>query len=77
VMASKGKEVVIANPSLKRLQKGTKGPSSSASKKAKYAPENWIDEGRLVLEFSTIRDKVPDLEFGYIFVELEECNLTL
>ncbi|MCD9641645.1 hypothetical protein HAX54_027960, partial [Datura stramonium] len=32
VMEPKGKEVVIANPSLKRLQKGTKVDSSSAAK---------------------------------------------
>ncbi|MCD7469579.1 hypothetical protein HAX54_008692, partial [Datura stramonium] len=74
-MASKGKEVVIANPSLKRLLKGTKGASTSKAsparwfgekfvepqgltwfstqKEAKYAPENWIDEGRLAV----IKDK--------------------
>ncbi|MCD7464481.1 hypothetical protein HAX54_052830, partial [Datura stramonium] len=31
-MESKGKEVVTANPSFKRFQKGTKGASSSAVK---------------------------------------------
>ncbi|MCD7470895.1 hypothetical protein HAX54_011097 [Datura stramonium] len=46
-------------------------------KKVKYAPENWIDEGRLKLEFSTIRDKVRELGLGYIFAESEECNLNL
>ncbi|MCD7472918.1 hypothetical protein HAX54_014349, partial [Datura stramonium] len=81
-MASKEKEVVIANPSLKSLRKGPKGSSSSAAKagparifgakvvephgltwfntkkEANYAPENWIDEGYLVLQFPTIRDKI-------------------
>ncbi|MCD9644700.1 hypothetical protein HAX54_033114, partial [Datura stramonium] len=31
-MASKGKEVVVVEPSLKRTRKGKKGASSSASK---------------------------------------------
>ncbi|MCD9639028.1 hypothetical protein HAX54_023273, partial [Datura stramonium] len=44
---------------------------------AKYVLENWINEGRLALEFPAIRDKVRELGLGYIFVELEECNLTL
>ncbi|MCD9640822.1 hypothetical protein HAX54_026482, partial [Datura stramonium] len=88
-MASKEKEVVIAQPSLKRLQNGPKGASSSAAKagparrfgakakEAKYAPENWIYEGRLAFEFPTIQDKLHVLGVGYIFAELEECNLTL
>ncbi|MCD7467109.1 hypothetical protein HAX54_004367, partial [Datura stramonium] len=46
-------------------------------KEVKYAPENWIDEGCLTLEFPTIRDKVHQLGLGYIFAKLEECNLIL
>ncbi|MCE3215660.1 hypothetical protein HAX54_003145, partial [Datura stramonium] len=49
----------------------------NTQKEAKYAPENRIDEGILSLEFPTIRDKVRKLGLGYIFVESEECNLTL
>ncbi|MCD9638403.1 hypothetical protein HAX54_022361, partial [Datura stramonium] len=60
---SKGMEIEVASKGLKRLQNGTKGDSSSAAKagpakqfgaqakKAKYAPENWIDDARLALEF--------------------------
>ncbi|MCD9640255.1 hypothetical protein HAX54_025456 [Datura stramonium] len=90
-MESKGKEVVVADPSLKRTRKGKNGASSSASKanparrfgekavephgltwfntqkEAKYAPENWMDEGRLELEFLTIKDKIRELGVGYIF----------
>lgn len=92
-MASKGKEVVPATIGFRRLRKGTKGASSSASKagparrfvakvvephgltwfnskkEVKYAPENWIDEGCLALEFSAIRDKIRELGVGYIFAE--------
>ncbi|MCD7462324.1 hypothetical protein HAX54_048256, partial [Datura stramonium] len=46
-------------------------------KEAKHAPKNWIDEGRLALEFPTIREKLRELGVGYIFDEPEECNLTL
>ncbi|MCD7456695.1 hypothetical protein HAX54_032778, partial [Datura stramonium] len=46
-------------------------------KEAKYAPENWIDEDCLALEFLAIRDKICELGVGYIFNELERCNLTL
>ncbi|MCD9639978.1 hypothetical protein HAX54_024989, partial [Datura stramonium] len=46
-------------------------------KEAKYAPENWIDEGRLTFEFPTISDTVHELGQGYVFPEPEECNLTL
>ncbi|MCE5165882.1 hypothetical protein HAX54_012838 [Datura stramonium] len=49
----------------------------NTQKEAKYAPKNWIDEGRIVLEFPTIRDKLYELGVGYIFAELDECNLTL
>ncbi|MCE0481683.1 hypothetical protein HAX54_039614 [Datura stramonium] len=48
-----------------------------SQKEVKYAHENWIDEGLLALEFSTIPDKVHELRLGYIFVEPEKCNLTL
>ncbi|MCD9560233.1 hypothetical protein HAX54_018736, partial [Datura stramonium] len=41
----------------------------------KYAPENWIDEAHLLVEFPNIRDKVRELGFGYIFAKLKECNL--
>ncbi|MCE0480566.1 hypothetical protein HAX54_037535 [Datura stramonium] len=44
---------------------------------AKYAPKHWIFEGRLAQEFSAISDKLHELGVGYIFVEPEECNLTL
>ncbi|MCD7458529.1 hypothetical protein HAX54_038500, partial [Datura stramonium] len=46
-------------------------------KEVKYALENWIYYGLLALEFPTIRDKVRQLGLGYIFLEPEECNLTL
>ncbi|MCE0482424.1 hypothetical protein HAX54_041205, partial [Datura stramonium] len=49
----------------------------NTQREAKYAPENWIDEGRLELEFLDIRDKIRELVTGYIFNELEGCNLTL
>ncbi|MCE3049572.1 hypothetical protein HAX54_045183, partial [Datura stramonium] len=98
---SKGKEVVVEYPSLKRARKGKKEASSSTSKagparifrakvvephgltwfntqkEAKYAPENWIDEGLLELEFPVIEDKIRKLGAGYVFNELERCNLTL
>ncbi|MCD9642327.1 hypothetical protein HAX54_029038 [Datura stramonium] len=44
---------------------------------AKYAPEHWIDEGRLAREFPSIKDKLRELGVGYIFAEIEECNFTL
>ncbi|MCE0482231.1 hypothetical protein HAX54_040746, partial [Datura stramonium] len=46
-------------------------------KEAKYALENWIDEGLLALEFPSIWDKICELGAGYIFNEPERCNLTL
>ncbi|MCD9638390.1 hypothetical protein HAX54_022331, partial [Datura stramonium] len=49
----------------------------NTQKEAKYAPENWIDESRLALEFPVVRDKLHKLGVGYIFAKLEECNLTL
>ncbi|MCE0481848.1 hypothetical protein HAX54_039937 [Datura stramonium] len=49
----------------------------NTQKEAKYAPENRIDEGRLALEFPTIRDKLNELGVGYIFAEPKECKLTL
>ncbi|MCD9638169.1 hypothetical protein HAX54_021943, partial [Datura stramonium] len=52
-------------------------PWFNTQKEAKYAPENWIDEGGLALEFPTIRDKIRELGAGYIFNEPERCNLTL
>ncbi|MCD7453575.1 hypothetical protein HAX54_021445, partial [Datura stramonium] len=48
-----------------------------AQRKAKYAPENWIDEGCLALELPTIRNTIRELGLGYAFSKLEECNLTL
>ncbi|MCD9560145.1 hypothetical protein HAX54_018626, partial [Datura stramonium] len=44
---------------------------------AKYAPENWIDEGFLALEFPTIRDRICQMGLGFIFADLEDSNLTL
>ncbi|MCD7466150.1 hypothetical protein HAX54_002574 [Datura stramonium] len=49
----------------------------NAYKEEKCAPENWIEEGRLVLDFPTIRDTIQELGRGYVFAEQEECNLTL
>ncbi|MCE3050419.1 hypothetical protein HAX54_047158, partial [Datura stramonium] len=43
----------------------------NAQKEAKYAPENYIDEGRLALEFLTIRNTIHELALGYVFFELE------
>ncbi|MCD9560013.1 hypothetical protein HAX54_018438, partial [Datura stramonium] len=44
---------------------------------AKYAPEHWINEGRLAREFPAIRDRARELGLGFIFAKLEEFNLTL
>ncbi|MCD9639828.1 hypothetical protein HAX54_024572, partial [Datura stramonium] len=49
----------------------------NAQKESKYAPENWIAEACLALEFSTIRETVRELGLGYVFFGTEECNLTL
>ncbi|MCD7451598.1 hypothetical protein HAX54_012759 [Datura stramonium] len=49
----------------------------NVQKDAKYSPENWIDDGFLALEFPTICEKVHELGLGYVFVEPEECNLSL
>ncbi|MCD7465302.1 hypothetical protein HAX54_001012, partial [Datura stramonium] len=49
----------------------------NSQKESKYAPENWIDEGLLALEFLTIRDKICELGGGYIFNKPERCNLIL
>ncbi|MCD9559122.1 hypothetical protein HAX54_016855, partial [Datura stramonium] len=46
-------------------------------KEVKRAPKNWIDKGRPTLEFPAIGEKVCELGLGYIFAELEECNLNL
>ncbi|MCE2055061.1 hypothetical protein HAX54_041871, partial [Datura stramonium] len=48
----------------------------NTEKEAKYAQKNWIDEGRLALEYPTIRDTIRELGLGYVFAEPEECNLT-
>ncbi|MCD7463163.1 hypothetical protein HAX54_050079, partial [Datura stramonium] len=45
-------------------------------KEAKYATENWIDEGFLALELIDIREKIRELGASYIFNESERCNLT-
>ncbi|MCE0481550.1 hypothetical protein HAX54_039373, partial [Datura stramonium] len=77
-MASKGMEEVIANPSLKRLRKGTKGDSSSVAKVGHARNlEQRIDEGHLALEFPTIRIKLHEFGLGYISTEPKECKLTL
>ncbi|MCD9638943.1 hypothetical protein HAX54_023166, partial [Datura stramonium] len=44
---------------------------------AKYYSENWIDEGKLAMEFPTIRDSVFCLGLGFMFSKLSKCNLTL
>ncbi|MCD9642758.1 hypothetical protein HAX54_029702, partial [Datura stramonium] len=49
----------------------------NAQNKAKYAPKNLIDEGRLALEYPTICGTIRELGLGYVFVEPEECTLTL
>ncbi|MCD7468291.1 hypothetical protein HAX54_006336, partial [Datura stramonium] len=49
----------------------------NTQKEAKYAPENWIDEGHMAFEFPAIWDKIRELGVDYIFNELERCNLTL
>ncbi|MCE0482262.1 hypothetical protein HAX54_040845, partial [Datura stramonium] len=49
----------------------------NTQKEVKYALENWINEGRITLEFLTIWDKVRQLGLGYIIADSEECNLTL
>ncbi|MCD9644764.1 hypothetical protein HAX54_033196, partial [Datura stramonium] len=46
-------------------------------KEAKYALGNWIDEDQLELEFPTIQEEMCELGAGYIFNELERCNLNL
>ncbi|MCD9640739.1 hypothetical protein HAX54_026266, partial [Datura stramonium] len=43
----------------------------NSKKRAMYAPENWIDEGLLELEFLSIRKKIHELGDGYIFNELD------
>ncbi|MCE3215919.1 hypothetical protein HAX54_004103, partial [Datura stramonium] len=43
----------------------------------KYALENCNYQGRIELEFPTIRDKFRELGLGYIFAELDECNLSM
>ncbi|MCE0482040.1 hypothetical protein HAX54_040374, partial [Datura stramonium] len=48
----------------------------NTQKESKYAPENWIDEGQLALEFSDTREKIREFGAGYIFNEPERCNLT-
>ncbi|MCD7464874.1 hypothetical protein HAX54_000134, partial [Datura stramonium] len=77
-MASKGKEVNVAEKSQKRGRPRKTDASSSApkagparrfgaksvephglawfntQKEVKYAPENWIDDGHLALEFLAI-----------------------
>ncbi|MCE3215475.1 hypothetical protein HAX54_002548 [Datura stramonium] len=63
VMASKGKEVVTANPRLKRLIKGTKGASPSEAK------------DRIARLFGA-KDKLRELGVVYIFAELEQSKLT-
>ncbi|MCD9639486.1 hypothetical protein HAX54_024057, partial [Datura stramonium] len=71
-------EIEVADKGLKRHRKCTRGASSLAAKKeAKYSLENWFDKGHLAPEFPAIRDKVREWGLGYIFAELEECNLTL
>ncbi|MCE2055153.1 hypothetical protein HAX54_042069, partial [Datura stramonium] len=49
----------------------------NTQKEAKYAPENWIDEVHLELDFPAIRDKIRELGAGYIFNEQERRNLIL
>ncbi|MCE3215390.1 hypothetical protein HAX54_002255, partial [Datura stramonium] len=44
---------------------------------AKYAPENWIDEGCFAFKFPAILDKIHELGVGYIFNDPKRCNLTL
>ncbi|MCE3217059.1 hypothetical protein HAX54_010201, partial [Datura stramonium] len=46
-------------------------------KEAKYAQENRTGLGYLALKYPTICDTIRELGLGYVFVEPEECNLTL
>ncbi|MCE2055239.1 hypothetical protein HAX54_042264, partial [Datura stramonium] len=43
----------------------------NAEKEAKYAQENWIDEGRLALEFPTICNTVSEMGLGYVLAKPE------
>ncbi|MCE3050176.1 hypothetical protein HAX54_046591, partial [Datura stramonium] len=70
-MSSKGKEVVVVDPSLKMTRKGKEGASSSASK---VGPAR---KSLLALELLAIWDKIRELGVGYIFNELGRCNVTL
>ncbi|MCD7472666.1 hypothetical protein HAX54_013967, partial [Datura stramonium] len=63
-MAQKGKELIVAEKCRKRgtarrFKEKAIEPHKltwfNTQKEAKYAPENWIDEGRLALEFPAIR----------------------
>ncbi|MCE3051347.1 hypothetical protein HAX54_049545, partial [Datura stramonium] len=82
IIASKGKEVNLAEKSQKKGRPRKMDASSLApkagptrrfgakavethgltwfntQKEAKYAHENWIDEGRLALKFPAIREKI-------------------
>ncbi|MCE0481968.1 hypothetical protein HAX54_040194, partial [Datura stramonium] len=64
----KGIEIEVAGKGLKRLLKGTKGASSS---KAKASSAKCFEE------FPSINRKIHKVGAGYIFAELEECNLNL
>ncbi|MCD7465215.1 hypothetical protein HAX54_000804, partial [Datura stramonium] len=67
--ADKEKEIEVANKGLRQLRKGTKVRV--------HRLREPLLGGCLALEFPTIRDKVRELGLSYIFVESEECNLTL
>ncbi|MCD9645636.1 hypothetical protein HAX54_034680, partial [Datura stramonium] len=43
----------------------------NTQKEAKCAPENWVDEGHLALEFPAVSENIRELRAGYIFNELE------
>ncbi|MCD9638511.1 hypothetical protein HAX54_022517, partial [Datura stramonium] len=43
--------------------------------KKKVCTEGRIDEGRLALEFRSIRDKIRELGASYIFNGWADCNL--
>ncbi|MCD9639026.1 hypothetical protein HAX54_023270, partial [Datura stramonium] len=78
---SNGMEIEVVGKGLKRLQKGTKGASSSKSKAslAKHFEVQEVEPHRLSwLNTQTeAKDKLRDLGVGYLFAEPEECNLTL
>ncbi|MCE3215480.1 hypothetical protein HAX54_002554 [Datura stramonium] len=76
-MESKGKEVVVADPSFERARKEKMGTSSSTSNVDPARRFGAKMKDRLALEFPAIQDKIRELGVGYIFNKPERCNLAL